>query len=78
LEGGTLNSSPRSQQIQVIKCPGRGGPGKRSLRPHWEVRGYNIYNISVMKTKMYINIGSSLYLEIIKILNFASKEVIYI
>ena len=39
-----------------------------------KIQLYNIYNISVMKTKMYINIGSSLYLEIIKILNFASKE----
>jgi hypothetical protein len=39
-----------------------------------QIQLYNIYNISVMKTKMYINIGSRLYLEIIKILNFASKE----
>lgn len=39
-----------------------------------KIQLYNIYNISVMKTKMYINIGSRLYLEIIKILNFASKE----
>ena len=39
-----------------------------------QIQLYNIYNISLMKTKMYINIGSRLYLEIIKILNFASKE----
>lgn len=39
-----------------------------------KIQLYNIHNISVIKTKMYINIGSHLYLEIITILNFTSNE----
>lgn len=38
-----------------------------------KIQLYNIHNISVIKTKMYINIGSHLYLEIITILNFTSN-----